>query len=373
MAEDLYKTLGIAKGASDAEIKSAYRKLALKWHPDKHKGDGEAEKKFKEINGAYEVLSDAKKRQQYDTFGSAQNMGGGGYGGAGDFGGFDFSGFSGGSAGFADIFESFFGGAGGGRSKPKGGGALRGNDIEASIRIPFEEAIFGAEKELEITKPDVCKHCSGKGAEPGSSIVTCKTCGGSGEVRSVRNTILGQMATSRLCDTCLGEGRVPEKVCSVCHGTSRVRAKERVKVRIPAGVDNGSTIRLREKGEAGVRGGAYGDLYILLQVEPSKKFFRAGYDIHSETRIHLLQAVLGAEVEVLTVHGKETIKIPAGTEDGKVFKISGKGVPTKDGYGDHLVKIRIDIPKKLSKREKELYLELAKEAGLDIRKGGLFW
>lgn len=373
MANDLYEILGIAKGATDAEIKSAYRKLAMKWHPDKHKGDAEAEKKFKEINGAYEILSDAKKRQQYDTFGSAggQGGGGGGFGGM-DFGGFDFSG--GGAAGFADIFESFFGGGGGGgRSKPKRGGALRGNDIEASIKIPFEEAVFGAEKELEITKPDVCKHCSGKGAEPGSAIITCKTCNGTGEVRTVRNTILGQMATSRLCDTCLGEGRVPEKTCGVCHGTSRVRAKERIRVRIPAGVDNGSTIRLREKGEAGVRGGAYGDLYISLQVEPSKKFFRAGYDIHSETRVHLIQAVLGDEISVETVHGKELIKMPAGTEDGKVFKISGKGVPRQDGHGDHLVKIRINIPSKLSKKEKELYVELAKEAGLDIKKGGLFW
>lgn len=375
MAEDLYKTLGVAKGASDAEVKSAYRKLALKWHPDKHKGDKEAEKKFKEINKAYEVLSDKKKRDQYDAFGSTEGMGGGagGFGGM-DFGGFDFSGFSGGgNAGFADIFESFFGGGGAGRGKPKKSGALRGNDIEASIKIAFEEAIFGAEKELEITKPDICKHCSGQGAEPGSSIVTCKTCNGSGELRTVKNTILGQMATSRLCDNCLGEGRVPEKTCSVCHGTCRVRSKERIKVRIPAGVDNGSTIRLKEKGEAGLRGGAYGDLYIHLQVEPSKKFFRAGYDIHAEARVHLIQAVLGDEVEIETVHGKETIKIPAGTEDGKVFKISGKGVPMREGHGDHLVKIRIDIPAKLSKREKELYAELAKEAGLDIKKGGLFW
>ena len=379
MAPDLYEILGVKKGATDAEIKAAYRKLALKWHPDKHKGEAGAEKKFKEINVAYEVLSDKKKRQQYDTFGSAGGPGGAPGGGGAGFGGFDFSGFDfsggGGGGGFADIFESFFGGGASGGQKRRGGGPMRGNDIEAGIQIKFEEAVFGCEKELEITKPDVCKNCKGNGAQPGSSIVTCKTCNGSGEVRSVRNTILGQMTTSHSCSECNGEGKTPEKKCSVCHGTTRVRSKERVKVKIPAGVDNGSTIRLSGKGEAGVKGGSHGDLYINLMVEASKEFFRSGTEIHSEVQLHVIQAVLGAEIEVQTLDGKSKIKIPGGTEDGKVFKISGKGVPIMgtDKRGDHLVKIKLAVPKKLSKKEKELYSELAESAGIDIKKSGLFW
>lgn len=379
--KNLYDVLELKKDASDSEIKTAYRKKAMKWHPDKHKGDAEAEKKFKEINLAYEVLSDKKKRQQYDTFGSAGGgqqgfPGGGGGGGMGGFNMDDFNFSGGGGQGFADIFESFFGGGGGmGGSRSRRTGPARGNDIEASIQIKFEEAVFGTEKELEIGKSDKCDNCDGKGAEPGSSIKTCTACSGSGEIRTVRNTILGQMATSQVCDQCGGEGRVPDKKCSVCHGTTRVRKKSRVKVRIPGGVDNGSTIRLSGKGEAGVKGGPYGDLYIHLIVETSKKFVRHGSDIHTEEKIHLLHAVLGNEVEVETLDGKSTIKVPAGTEDGKVFKIKDKGVPSIRGgaRGDHLVKIKIIIPSKLSKKEKELYTELAKETKIDIKKSGLFW
>lgn len=375
MAKDLYEILGIKKDADDKEIKSAYRKLALKWHPDKHQGDKEAEAKFKEINQAYEVLSDKQKRQQYDTFGSADGGAGGFPGGAG---GFDFNGFAGGGAGgFADIFEQFFGGAAGGSGGrgPKKQGPIRGNDIEARIQIPFVEAVFGNEKELEITKRDTCKKCDGEGNEPGSSIITCRVCSGSGEIRTVRNTILGQVSTARVCDNCNGAGKVPEKQCSECDGAMRVRTKERVKVKIPAGVDNGSTVRLSGKGEAGLFGGPHGDLYIQLEVKPHEKFVRSGADIHGEKKIHLVQAVLGDEIEVETVHGKERIKIPAGTVDGKVFKIKGQGAPKlgSSGQGDHMVKIRIEVPDKLSKKEKELYGELAKEAGLDIKKsGGLF-
>ncbi len=377
--KDLYEVLDLKKDSSESEIKAAYRKLALKWHPDKHKGDKDAETKFKEINIAYEILSDKKKRQQYDAFGAAGPGGGGGFpGGAGGVGGFDFSGFQNGASGFADIFETFFGGGGGGgggRSRARRNGPIRGNDVEAAIKIDFEEAVFGCEKDLEITKPDVCEHCSGKGAEPGSSIITCKSCRGEGEIREARNTILGQMTTSRTCDECHGEGRVPEKKCTKCHGTTRARVKERVKVKIPAGVDNGSTIRLTGKGEGGINNGPSGDLYINLIVSQSKKFVRSGNDIHGEVEIHLVLAVMGGEVEVETIDGKEKIKIPAGTEDGKVFKISDKGVPkvSGSGRGDHLAKIKVLIPKKLSKKEKELYLELAEEAGIDTKKGGLFW
>jgi molecular chaperone DnaJ len=378
MSKDLYSVLGVAKGATEKEIKSAYRKLALQWHPDKHKGEKGAETKFKEINQAYEILSDKSKKQRYDTFGSA---GGPGMGGGAGGGGFDFSGFNtqGGAQGFADIFESFFGGGGGGggggRQGRRRSSSSRGNDIEAAIEISFNEAVFGCEKELEITKAAVCKHCEGKGAEPGSSIVTCTTCSGTGEIRSIKNTILGQMSTSRACDMCMGEGRVPDKKCKTCHGTTRERAKERVKVKIPAGVDNGSTIRLSGKGEGGIKGGPAGDLYINLHVAASRTFMRHGANIHNVLEIPLVQSVLGGEAKVDTIHGKEKIKIPAGTEEGKVFKLNGKGT-TKLGSGekgDHLVKIKLVVPKKLSKREKELYLELAKEQGIDVSKGGLFW
>jgi len=380
MAKDLYEVLGVSKTATDAEIKSAYRKLAMQWHPDKHKGDKDVEQKFKEINVAYEVLSDKKKRQQYDSFGSTSGPGGYNGGGQGGFGGFngmgfDFSDFSDGASNFADIFETFFGGSGRSSSRKKKGGAVRGNDIEASIKITFEEAVFGCEKELEITKPEVCSHCKGSGAEPGSNVVSCKTCSGTGEVRSIRNTILGQVATSRTCDSCNGEGKIPEKKCTQCHGSTRVRDKERVKVKIPAGVDNGSTVRISGKGEGGVKNGPSGDLYINLEVIPSKKFIRHGLDIHTEFPIHLVQAVLGAEVKVDTLYGEELIKIPAGTQDGKVFKLSEKGVAKIGGgmKGDHLIKIKIIIPTKLSKKEKELYEQLATEAGADVKKGGLFW
>ncbi|MFA6991673.1 MAG: molecular chaperone DnaJ [Candidatus Gracilibacteria bacterium] len=378
MAKDLYEVLGVGRGATDAEIKSAYRKLALKYHPDKNKSDKDAEQKFKEINVAYEVLSDKEKRQRYDTFGSSGGFGGGrGQAGAQGFGGFDVNDFDmSGASGFADIFESFFGGGfggGGSRSRAKKSGPSRGNDIEAGIKISFDDAVFGCEKDLELTRPDVCEHCKGTGAEPGAKIITCKTCGGTGEIRTIKNTILGQISTSRVCNECNGAGKTPEKKCSVCHGTTRVRKKERVKVKIPRGVDNGSVIRIAGKGEGGLNGGNSGDLYINLAVEPSRTFMRNGLDIHSEKEIHLVQAVLGDEVKIETLYGPETIKIPAGTPDGKVFKLGGLGVRTyKDAQGNHLVKIRVKIPEKLSRKEKELYSQLAGEAGLKLKKSGLF-
>lgn len=375
MPKDFYHTLGLPKGATEQDVKKSYRKLAMQWHPDKHKGDKTAEQKFKEINEAYEVLSDPQKRASYDQFGTA-NFGAGGSsgGGGGGFssGGFDFGGFSG-ESGFSDIFESFFGGQRGGSRRR--GGAIPGDDLETVIQLTFEEAAFGTEKELSLTKMMTCEHCEGKGAEKGSSIVTCKTCGGTGEVRVVRQTILGQIATSSFCETCRGEGRIPEKPCNVCQGRKRVRGTERVKVKIPAGIDHGSSIRLTDKGEAGVSGGKNGDLYIHIEVSLHKKFKRDGADVYSEQSIHLLQAVLGDEVQIDTLHGVTTLKIPAGTQSEKVFRLREQGIPflKKEGTGDHYVKIIVNTPQKLTKKERDLYMELAKESGLSVKNDKSFF
>ncbi|MBU0668287.1 molecular chaperone DnaJ [Patescibacteria group bacterium] len=370
MAKNYYEVLGVSKNASDLEIKKAYRKLAQQYHPDKHKGDKAAESKFKEANEAYEVLSDKQKRSHYDTFGSAggQGFGGGtGFGGAQGFNasGFDFSQFSGG--GFSDIFETFFGGAGG--AKRKRTGPIPGSDIEFQLTISFEEAAFGTEKDLMVTKAVQCDHCHATGAEPGSKSVTCRICNGTGEIRTVRQTLFGQMATSTACNECNGEGRTHEKICTVCHGSTRMKKDEKVRVKIPAGVDNDSTIRLSGKGEAGYLGGGSGDLYIHIRTAPSKKFVRNGYDIHNELHIHLLQALLGDEIEVDTLREKVTLKIPAGTQSGKVFRLKEYGIEKLrgTGKGDQYTKIIVDIPLKLSRKEKDLYLQLAKEAKISTK------
>jgi len=378
MAQDLYTILGVSKTASDQEIKKAYRRLALQYHPDKNKGNKEAETKFKEINQAYEVLSDGQKRAQYDQFGAAgaQGFGGGGYGGAQGFdpNNVDFSQF-GDMGGFADIFETFFGQQGG-RSRRKKRGPSAGEHIEFEMNIAFEEAVFGTEKELLVAKTSGCDRCKGTGAEPGSKTITCPTCKGTGEVRSIRQTMFGQMATSQICAECYGEGHVHEKKCTLCQGSTRIRKNEKVKIKIPAGVDTGSTIRVSGKGEAGVYGGISGDLYVHIRVAPSRKFMRNQYDIHTALNIHLIQATLGDEVDVETIHGKVKLKIPAGTQSGKVFKLKEYGVQKlkSEEKGDQYVKINVEIPTKLSRKEKELYAQLAQEAGLHPKSGkdGLF-
>lgn len=370
MSKDYYQLLGVERNASAAEIKKAYRNLAQKHHPDRTKGDKEGEKKFKEVNEAYQVLSDKQKRTQYDQFGEAGvNFGGQGASGA-DFGqgfngaGFDFSSFGG---GFADIFENFFGTRGGGRGQRRG--PIRGNDIEVIINLGFKEAVFGLQKELEITRAVTCEKCKGKGAEPGVKIINCDNCKGTGEIRSVRSTVLGQISTSRVCENCGGEGKIPEKKCPQCHGTTRVRKSERVKVKIPAGVDNGSVIRLRDKGEAGLNAGSAGDLFIHIQVEASREFKRQGFDIYTEKEIHLLQATLGDEINVETLKDKVKLKIPAGTQSGKVFRLKDYGVKKlkEEDKGDQYIKVTVKIPDKLKRKEKELYAELAKEAGLKLK------
>ncbi len=374
MAKDYYQILGVQKSATDQEVKKAYRKLALENHPDKHKGDQEAEKKFKEINEAYEILSDKQKRGQYDQFGSVGGSGFGGGGGGYGQDGFDFSGFGGGgfqdASGFADIFETFFGQQTG-RGRKKKRGPQQGEDLEFQLNITFDEAVFGVEKELLVSKTAGCDRCKGTGAEPGSKTITCPTCHGTGEIRSVRQTMFGQMATSQVCSACYGEGNVHEKKCTLCQGSTRIKKNEKIRVKIPAGVDDNSTIRVTGKGEAGVFGGPAGDLYVHIRAASSKKFIRRDYDIHTEVHIHLIQAILGDTIEIETIHGKIELKVPAGTQSGKVFRLKNYGVQQlkAEEKGDHYVKITVDIPGKLSKKERELYQQLALESGVKMKEG----
>lgn len=363
---DPYKTLGIEKKASEDEIKKAYRKLALKCHPDKG-GGKENEKKFREITEAYEILGDKQKRAQYDQFGSVA----GGHAGHSGFGGFDFGGFQdikfdfGG--GFGDIFDTFFGG-GARRAKQKRG-PIRGDDIEIVVRLTFEESVFGATKEVEITRYENCGHCDGMGNEPGSKIIDCDTCSGTGQHIRIQQTPLGQIQTASTCEHCGGAGRVPEKKCRECKGDGRVLKNQTIKIKIPAGIHDKAAIRLSGKGETGIKGGPAGDLFAHISVGASREFEREGNDIKTAQEIHLVQAVLGDEVSVKTIHGEVKLKIPAGTESGKVFRLKEYGIP-KVGTGekgDHLMKITVNIPKKLSRREKELYEELAKEAKLNVK------
>lgn len=360
---DYYEVLGIGKEASDDEIKKAFRKLAVKHHPDKEGGD---ETKFKEINEAYEVLKDKQKRQRYDQFGHAGVGGtpGGGYGGSNPFEGFgNFGGAQGqnvhfdfGDGGLGDIFGSFFGGTGQSERGPQ-----RGRDVEVSMTLSFEEAVFGTEEKISLTMDDICGHCKGNSAEPGYSLVTCDICKGSGQQVRVMNTIFGPIQQAATCQKCRGKGKIPEKACSVCGGQGVARGKREMNVKIPAGVDDGATIRLREQGES-TASGSRGDLYIHLRVKPHKKFTREGDLVLSEEHIGIVEASLGTEIDVETVDGMVRMKIPAGTQSGTDFKLSGHGVPhlKRETRGAHIVSIVVDTPTKLSKKQKELLEEFWK-------------
>lgn len=360
---DYYDVLGIGKNASADEIKKAFRKAAIKYHPDKEGGD---EVKFKEANEAYEVLKDQQKRQRYDQFGHAGVGGasGGGYGGGNPFEG--FSGFGGqgqsfefnfGDGGLGDIFGSFFGG------QSQGQGRQKGRDLETTLDLNFEDAIFGADKKIEITLEDECDHCKGIGAEPGHGMKSCGTCKGAGQQMRVVNTLFGAMQQQVVCETCAGKGKIPEKNCTVCQGKGTERKRQKIEIKIPAGVDDGATIRLRERGEA-LAGGAKGDLYVNLRVKPHKRFTREGELILSEEHISMVDAALGVEIDVETVDGKVRMKIPAGTQSGTDFKLSGHGVPhlRGNGRGAHIVAVIVDIPKKLSKKQKELLQQFNKSS-----------
>lgn len=349
---DYYEILGVGKDASADEIKKAFRRLAVQYHPDKEGGD---EAKFKEINEAYEVLKDQSKRQRYDQFGHA---GVGGAAGGGD----PFGGFNGQNVNFdfgdlGDIFGSFFGGGPQRNRQPN-----RGRDVEVQIEISFEDAVFGTERDLKIDLEDTCEHCKGTTTEPGYELKTCATCKGSGQVVNVMRTIFGNIQQASICPTCKGAGKVPEKPCSVCHGKGTKRKEQKMTLKIPAGVDDGATIRLRERGEA-VANGPKGDLYVHLRVKAHKKFTREGDLVLSEEHVDMADAALGTEIDVETVDGPVRMKVPPGTQSGTDFKLSGHGVPhlQKTTRGAHIVTIIVDTPAKLTKRQQELLEEFQKE------------
>ena len=350
---DYYEVLGVSKDASDDEIKKAFRKAAVKYHPDKEGGD---EAKFKEVNEAYEVLKDKQKRQRYDQFGHA-GVGGASGGGAGGgnpfegFGGFSSQGFefNFGDGGLGDIFGQFFGGGQAQR------GPQRGRDVETQIQLTFEEAVFGVERELSFEMEDECSHCHGSTVEPGHELKTCPTCKGAGQQTRVMNTMFGPVQQAVTCETCKGRGRVPEKVCTVCNGRGTERRRQDITIKVPAGIDDGATIRLKERGEA-MANGPKGDLYVHIRVKAHKHFTREGDLILSEEHVGMIEAALGTEITVNTVDGKIKMKIPAGTQSGTDFKLSGHGVPhlRSDRRGAHIVSIIVDTPTKLSKKQKEL-------------------
>lgn len=361
---DYYDILGVSKSASDDEIKKAYRKAALKYHPDKG-GGKEAEEKFKEANEAYQVLSDKGKRQQYDQFGHNGPFGAGaGAGGYQQYGGFNGGGFNinmDDLGGFGDIFETFFGGGGGGgRSRTR-----TGADIQAEITIDFREAVFGVEKDFSLLKMNKCDRCKGNGAEPGAGEKTCPTCHGSGQVQTQARTIFGTFAQASVCQECHGKGKVPEKKCTKCRGGGRLKEQVKVKVKIPAGIDDGQTIRIPGQGEAGEYGTPAGDLYLRVNVRADKRFVREGFNITSKVEISFPEAALGTTVDVETIDGTVKLKIPAGTQSHKVFKLSDKGITHLNGRtrGDHLVTVIVRTPTNLTKKQKELLEQFEKGKG----------
>ncbi len=365
---DYYDVLGVGKSASDDEIKKAFRKKAIEHHPDKEGGN---EAKFQEINEAYEVLKDERKRQRYDQFGHAgvgtsaasDGQGGNPYGAGGNpFGGgqsFDF-----GDLGLGDIFGSFFGGGGQQQQRAK-----RGRDVETTIDLSFEEGIFGADKTIHVSLDDTCEHCKGTTAEPGHELKTCDTCKGSGQTMRVTQTIFGNIQQATICHTCKGAGKVSEKECTVCHGKGTQRKSQDITIKVPAGIDDGATIRLRERGEA-IANGPKGDLYVHVRVKPHKQFTREGDLVLSEEKLDMVSAALGTEVDVQTVDGPIRIKIPAGTQSGTDFKLSGHGVPHMrgSGRGAHIVTIIVETPTKLTKQQAELLQQFGSAGG----KRGIF-
>ena len=368
MARDYYEILGTARDADQEEIKRAYRRLARKYHPDVNKEPG-AEDTFKEINRANEVLSEPELRARYDRFGEAGVSSGGGqsgYGEAGDMGG------------FADIFDAFFnggfGGGGGQQQTRRRNGPTRGEDLRLDLKLEFQEAIFGGEKEIRIPHLEACNVCKGTGGKPGSQPQTCGTCGGAGQVRRNTRTPFGNFTQVTVCPTCNGDGQVIEDKCEACNGAGRKQETKKLKITIPKGVDNGTKLRIGREGDAGLRGGPAGDLYVYLHVEEDAEFRREGINILSEVKISYLQAILGSHIQINTVDGQTELNIPAGIQPNTVLRLEQKGVPRLGNdisRGDHLLTLKIDIPTKVSNEERELLEKLAKIRGERVGKGGI--
>lgn len=350
---DYYEVLGVSNSATKDEIKKAYRRLSKKFHPDINKEPG-ADEKFKEAKEAYEVLSDDQKRAQYDQFGHVDpNQG---FGGGADFGG--------GFGGFEDIFNSFFGGGGGGRRRDPNA-PRQGADLQYTMTLKFDEAVFGKEADIEIPREETCDTCDGTGAKPGTKVETCTHCHGSGQISVEQNTPFGRIVNRRVCHYCNGTGKEIKEKCTTCSGTGKVTRRNKIHVKIPAGVDDGQQLRVAGKGEAGINGGPSGDLYIVFHIRPHEFFERDGDDIYCEMPITFVQASLGDEVEVPTLHGKVKLKVPSGTQTGTKFRLKGKGVPNVRGYGtgDQHVIVKIITPTKLSEKQKQLLREYADISG----------
>ncbi|MCD8395626.1 MAG: molecular chaperone DnaJ [Lachnospiraceae bacterium] len=348
---DYYEVLGVDKNADDAELKKAYRVLTKKYHPDMNPGDAEAEKKFKEASEAYAVLSDPEKRRQYDQFGHAAFDGGAGGGG------FDFDGFNFGDMGdiFGDLFGDFFGG-GGGRRRGGSQGPMQGANVRTSIRITFEEAVFGCEKEIELNLKDECTTCHGTGAKPGTSPETCPKCGGRGQVVFSQQSLFGTVQNVQTCPECHGSGKIIKEKCPNCYGTGFTSSKKKIKVSVPAGIDNGQSIRIREKGEPGSNGGPRGDLLVEVVVGRHATFTRQDMNIYSEVPITFAQAALGGDIRISTVDGDIVYTVKPGTQTGSKVRFKGKGVPSlrnKNQRGDHYVTLNVQVPTKLSEEAKE--------------------
>ena len=370
MAEkrDYYEVLGVSKGASEDELKKAYRKLAKENHPDLHPGDKECEARFKEINEAYEVLSDSDKRAKYDQFGHAafdpnQGFGGGGFGGFEGFGGFGDI--------FGDIFGGFGGFGGGGRNP---NAPRKGDNLRATVNIKFEEAAFGVKKEVFVAKVEQCPDCKGTGCAEGTTAEVCPDCKGTGSVKTTQRTPFGMVQSTGQCPKCKGRGKIIHTPCKSCRGVGSVRRQHKVTVSVPAGIDDGQTISLRGQGNAGINGGPAGDLLITVLVQPHARFERDGASILLEQEVSFAQAALGSEIEVPTLDGKVKLNIPEGTQPGSVFRLKGKGVPylRANGRGDQFVTVKVAVPKNMSSAQKEALRQYASAMGETIEQKNIF-